>query len=77
MGQPSLQQRAQAEVERRLAAYTPVETEPQAEAELRRLIRSGMTSDRALPEIPPPPIAKSRPMQEGERRERRRRRVRA
>jgi trimethylamine--corrinoid protein Co-methyltransferase len=52
MGRPSLEQRAHNEVEKRLATYTPVETDPQAEAELRRLIESGLTSDRPLPEVP-------------------------
>ncbi|MFQ5613877.1 MAG: trimethylamine methyltransferase family protein [Anaerolineae bacterium] len=52
LGGKTLRQRARAEVERRLAAYTPVETEPALEAELRRIIRSGMSSEAALPPIP-------------------------
>jgi trimethylamine--corrinoid protein Co-methyltransferase len=74
MGEPTLQQRAKAEVERRLAEYQPIETEPQAEAELRRLIRTGMSDDRPLPDIPRPPAV--RPSQTVDRRERRRRRMR-
>jgi trimethylamine--corrinoid protein Co-methyltransferase len=74
MGQPSLQQRLKAEVEERLAAYTPIETEPQAEAELRRLIRSGMTGDRPLPETPP--VTNSRQAEATGRRNRPRRRNR-
>jgi trimethylamine--corrinoid protein Co-methyltransferase len=55
-GGKHLTQRAQEEVERRLAAYVPVETDSQLDAELRRLIRSGLTDPGlALPEIPPPP----------------------
>jgi trimethylamine--corrinoid protein Co-methyltransferase len=49
--------RAIAEVERRLAAYAPVETDPLAVAELERIIRSGLVSQDALPAIPPPPDA--------------------
>jgi trimethylamine--corrinoid protein Co-methyltransferase len=73
MGQPTLQQRAHDDVERRLAAYIPTETEPQAEAELQRLIRSGMTGDRPLPEIPPP-VTRPDLATAPDRRERRRRR---
>jgi trimethylamine--corrinoid protein Co-methyltransferase len=47
--------RAVAEVERRLAAYTPVETDPAIDAELQRIIRSGLTSQEELPLVPPPP----------------------
>jgi len=51
--------RAIAEVERRLAAYSPPETDMRAEAELRRIIRSGLVSQDTLPEVPPPPDAAS------------------
>ncbi len=51
-GRLSLEERAHKEVGQRLAAYTPVETDPETEAEMRRLIRSGMTEDNTLPEIP-------------------------
>ena len=54
LGQPSLEQRAHEEVSKRLAAYTPIETPPEIEAELRRLIQSGLPPDTPLPEIPPP-----------------------
>ena len=53
-GQLSLPQRVKAEVEKRLAAYAPVETDPRAEAEMRRIIREGMESDAPLPEVPAP-----------------------
>jgi trimethylamine---corrinoid protein Co-methyltransferase len=46
--------RAVAEVDRRLAAYTPPETDPAIDAELRRIIRSGLVSQTELPEVPPP-----------------------
>jgi trimethylamine--corrinoid protein Co-methyltransferase len=47
--------RAVAEVERRLAAYAPIETDPVAERELQRIIKSGLVSQTELPLIPPPP----------------------
>jgi trimethylamine--corrinoid protein Co-methyltransferase len=49
--------RAVAEVERRLAAYEPVETDPLAELELQRIIKAGLVSQTELPSIPPPPAA--------------------
>lgn len=50
-GRPTLPQRVLAEVDRLLAAYTPIETDPLIEAEMRRLIRSGLTEDTPLPEV--------------------------
>jgi trimethylamine--corrinoid protein Co-methyltransferase len=47
--------RAIAEVERRLSTYQAIETDPLAEAEMDRIIRSGLTSQTDLPFIPPPP----------------------
>jgi trimethylamine--corrinoid protein Co-methyltransferase len=55
LGQKDLAQRAKAEVERRLAAYTPLETDPRLEAELRRIIQARLTQQQVLPQIPPPP----------------------
>jgi trimethylamine--corrinoid protein Co-methyltransferase len=52
--------RAIAEVERRLATYEPIETDPVLEAEMDRIIRSGLESQEALPAIPPPPDASAR-----------------
>jgi trimethylamine---corrinoid protein Co-methyltransferase len=49
--------RAVAEVERRLAAYVPPETDPLLEAELGRIIRSGLVAQEQLPAVPPPPDA--------------------
>jgi len=45
--------RATAEVDRRLAAYQPVETDPLAVAELERIIRSGLRDQAELPFVPP------------------------
>jgi trimethylamine---corrinoid protein Co-methyltransferase len=45
--------RACDEVERRLAAYRPLETDPAVDDELRRIIRSGLTEQDELPFIPP------------------------
>lgn len=60
-GAKSLQERAVAEVEERLAAYQPIVTEPQIEEEMRRLIRTGMMTERPLPIIPAP-VAPSAPV---------------
>jgi trimethylamine--corrinoid protein Co-methyltransferase len=46
-------QRAVDEVERRLAAYQPVSTDPAIDAELQRIIRSGLESQTSLPWLPP------------------------
>jgi len=47
--------RACDEVDRRLAAYRQIETDPGIEAELRAIIRSGLTDQTVLPDIPPAP----------------------
>ncbi|MEO5704155.1 MAG: trimethylamine methyltransferase family protein [Candidatus Limnocylindrales bacterium] len=52
-------QRAIAEVERRLATYVPPETDPALDLELQRIIRSGFVSQETLPVMPPPPDAAS------------------
>ena len=54
-GSRDLYQRACDEVESRLAAYTPIDTDPLLDAEMRRLIVEGMTAPAPLPELPPPP----------------------
>jgi trimethylamine--corrinoid protein Co-methyltransferase len=51
-GSKTLWQRAVEEVEQRLAAYTPVTTDPHAVVEMERILRSGMTGDAPLPAIP-------------------------
>jgi hypothetical protein len=53
-GAPDTNRRAIAEVERRLAAYEPVHTDPAAVAELQRIIRAGLTEQTDLPFVPPP-----------------------
>ncbi|HTK46317.1 MAG TPA: trimethylamine methyltransferase family protein [Patescibacteria group bacterium] len=53
-GAPDTNRRAVAEVERRLAAYQPVETDPLAVQELQRVIRAGLVSQTELPSVPPP-----------------------
>jgi trimethylamine---corrinoid protein Co-methyltransferase len=55
IGSPTLEQLAHEGVEQRLAAYTPVESDPHLEAEMRRLIQSGLRGDTTLPEVPRPP----------------------
>ena len=52
-GEKSLWERAVGDVERRLASYHPIDTDAAADAELRRLIRSGMRDDAPLPFVPP------------------------
>ncbi len=46
-------QRAIEEVDRRLAAYRPLDTDPAIDAELRRIIASGLESQTELPYVPP------------------------
>ena len=58
-GKPGLQQRTLAEVERLLAEYTPIDTDPRVDAELRRLIQAGLVDSDTLPQGPPPPRASS------------------
>jgi trimethylamine--corrinoid protein Co-methyltransferase len=54
-GSKDLYQRACEEVERRLAEYDPVETEPRIDQELRRIMKSGLRAQEDLPEVPPMP----------------------
>ena len=56
-GAPDTNRRAIAEVERRLAGYQPVETDPAADLELQRIIRSGLDSQVDLPFVPPPDVS--------------------
>ena len=73
-GSKTLKQRANEEVEQRLAAYTPVATDPQLDVELRRLIGTGLSDpDIPLPEIPEP-VARAVAAETTQRRRRRRRR---
>ncbi len=52
-GSVPLEQRANNEVERRLAAYQPIETDPAIDEALRAVVKSGFVSQEKLPEIPP------------------------
>ena len=54
MGSPSLESRATAEVEARLAKYQPFETDPAIDAEMRRLVKEGFEKQEELPDLPPP-----------------------
>ena len=57
-GSKDTYQRACDEVDRRLAAYQQLETDPAIDDELRRIIRSGLVDQERLPEIPiaPDPV---------------------
>ena len=64
-GSKELYRRACDEVDTRLASYRPVETDPAIEAELRRMIVAGLTSQAELPALPPAsepvaPVARGR-----------------
>jgi hypothetical protein len=74
LGSKDTYQRACDEVDRRLAAYRQLETDPAIDAELRAIIKAGLVSQERLPEIPvaPEPIAPTGPGT-GERRHNRRR----
>jgi trimethylamine--corrinoid protein Co-methyltransferase len=70
-GSRDLLQRANEEVDNRLAAYEPVVTDAAVDAELRRLIREGLKDQERLPELPPLPEPPAAPAP-GRRRRRRR-----
>ena len=73
-GSKDTYQRACDEVDRRLAAYRQLETDPAIDAELRRIIRSGLADPSApCPRSPSPPSPSSSPAGVGERRHNRRR----
>jgi len=52
-GSKELTQRAAEEVERRLAAYQPIETDDAIDTAMRELIVDGMHEQETLPELPP------------------------
>ena len=54
-GARDLNQRANDEVERRLAAYQPIETDPEIDKAMREVVKAGFESQEQLPAIPPPP----------------------
>ena len=69
-GKQTLIERATAEVDRRLAAFEPLETDPLIDAEMRKIIQSGFEKQETLPEVP---IArKPKPVETGRKRRRRR-----
>jgi trimethylamine---corrinoid protein Co-methyltransferase len=51
-GKPTLRQRAKTAVSQRLANYTPIHTDDNADAEMRRLIQEGMKTNQPLPSVP-------------------------
>jgi trimethylamine--corrinoid protein Co-methyltransferase len=67
-GSKDLYQRACEQVDRRLAAYAPFETDAAIDAELRRLIKAGLKDQTELPALPPPPDHSSDPVATGRRR---------
>jgi trimethylamine--corrinoid protein Co-methyltransferase len=71
---PSLLERAVEQVEARLANYRPFETDPAVDAEMRRIVESGLESQEKLPDLPPPPEAAAPPRAAGRRGRRRRKR---
>jgi trimethylamine--corrinoid protein Co-methyltransferase len=54
-GSIGLEQRANAEVERRLASYVPFETDPEIDKAMREIVMAGFESQEKLPDLPPPP----------------------
>jgi trimethylamine---corrinoid protein Co-methyltransferase len=54
-GSKDAYQRACEQVNRRLAAYVPIETDPRIDAEMRRLVMAGLQRQSRLPELPPAP----------------------
>jgi len=74
LGAKDTYQRATDEVDRRLAAYQQLETDPLIDAELRAIIKAGLVSQETLPDIPvaPEPVVATGPGT-GERRHNRRR----
>ena len=54
-GRKTLEQRATAEVEERLANYRPIETDPEIDRAMRELVVAGFEKQETLPELPPPP----------------------
>ncbi|MEM7347564.1 MAG: trimethylamine methyltransferase family protein, partial [Chloroflexota bacterium] len=51
-GEPKLEQRVHNEVKQRLAAYTPIETDPLIDLEMRTLLTQGLTQGGTLPDVP-------------------------
>ncbi len=47
--------RACMDVETRLAAYIPIETDPEIDTTMRQLVIDGFEQQEQLPDLPPPP----------------------
>ncbi len=60
-GSKDAYQRACEQVDRRLAAYQPIETDPAIDAEMRRLVMAGLQQQTRLPELPPLPPPQATP----------------
>jgi trimethylamine--corrinoid protein Co-methyltransferase len=58
-GSKDLLARATDEVETRLAAYQPFETDAAADKAMREMVMAGLESQTKLPDLPPPPKAKA------------------
>jgi trimethylamine--corrinoid protein Co-methyltransferase len=54
-GSPDLVSRATATVEELLASYQPIETDPDIDSAMRRLVTDGFEKQETLPDLPPPP----------------------
>ncbi len=76
-GAKEIDERATDEVNRRLAAYAQLETDPAIDAELQRILRSGLVDQTELPLVAPAaaPVAGDAEAAIGRRRENRRRHV--
>ena len=72
-GSKQLYERACEGVEKRLAAYVPIDTDPALDRELRRLVCAGLEKQTELPALPPPPDPANAPVARARRRGRRRR----
>lgn len=72
-GAKQLYERACEGVEKRLATYAPIDTDPALDRELRRLVRTGLEKQTELPALPPPPDPADAPVTRARRRGRRRR----
>jgi len=73
-GAKEIDERATVEVERRLAAYRQLQTDPAIDAELQRILRAGLVDQTELPLVPPAPEPVGGPDDEGPRRRVNRRR---
>jgi trimethylamine--corrinoid protein Co-methyltransferase len=66
-GSLQLYDRACEQVEKRLANYTPIETDAAIDTEMRKLVQDGLEEQQELPELPPAPVPPAPGMQAGRR----------